>query len=157
MESLLAITNLLYAYGERVDAGDFAGIGDLLADARVSDESGRLDIRGADAVRRLYEATTRRYPDTGTPKTKHVITNPIVEIDEVEGRAACRSHYTVFQQTDVLPLQPIIAGRYQHTFERRDGAWRITGHRFFVDLIGDVSQHLLVPLGNRDGADRGTS
>ena len=148
MESLYAITNLLYGYGERVDAGDFAGIGELLADARVSDESGRLDIRGAEAVRRLYEATTRLYPDTGTPKTKHVITNPIVEIDEARGSAECRSQYTVFQQTDTLPLQPIITGRYHHHFERVEGVWKITTHRFFVDLVGDISQHLFVPLGD---------
>jgi len=148
MESLYAITNLLYGYGERVDAGDFAGIGELLADARVSDESGRLDIRGAEAVRRLYEATTRLYPDTGTPKTKHVITNPIVEIDEARGSAECRSQYTVFQQTDTLPLQPIITGRYHHHFERVESVWKITTHRFFVDLVGDISQHLLVPLGD---------
>jgi hypothetical protein len=148
MESFYAITNLLYGYGERIDAGDFAGIGELLADARVSDESGRLDIRGAEAVRHLYEATTRLYPDTGTPKTKHVITNPIVEIDEARGSAECRSQYTVFQQTDTLPLQPIITGRYHHHFERVEGVWKITAHRFFVDLVGDISQHLLVPLGD---------
>ncbi len=148
MESFYAITNLLYGYGERIDAGDFAGIGELLADARVSDESGRLDIRGTEAVRHLYEATTRLYPDTGTPKTKHVITNPIVEIDEARGSAECRSQYTVFQQTDTLPLQPIITGRYHHRFERVEGAWKITAHRFFVDLVGDISQHLLVPLGD---------
>lgn len=144
--SALEITNLLYGYGELVDAGDFEGIGRLLAHAQVSDGSGRLEIRGAEAVRRLYEATTRRYPDTGTPKTKHVITNPILEIDEAEGRATCRSHYTVFQQTERLPLQPIITGRYHHVFERVDGAWRISEHRFFVDLVGAVGEHLLVEL-----------
>jgi hypothetical protein len=144
--SALEITNLLYGYGELVDAGDFEGIGRLLAHAQVSDGSGRLEIRGAEAVRRLYEATTRRYPDTGTPNTKHVITNPILEIDEADARATCRSHYTVFQQTETLPLQPIITGRYHHVFERVDGAWRISEHRFFVDLVGAVGEHLLVDL-----------
>jgi 3-phenylpropionate/cinnamic acid dioxygenase small subunit len=140
------ITNLLYRYGELVDAGDFAGIGELLAHAVVTDASGRLELRGADAVQRLYETTTRRYPDTGTPKTKHLITNPIVEIDESGERARARSHYVVLQQTDTLPLQPIIAGHYEHAFERVDGVWRITRHRFFVGMVGDVSQHLLVAL-----------
>lgn len=146
MDPATEITNLLYTYAERVDAGDFAGVAELLAHARVTDASGRLDLRGAPAVQRLYEATTRRYPDTGTPKTKHVVSNPILDIDEANGTATCRSHYVVWQRTDTLPLQAIITGRYHHDFERIDGRWRIASHRFFVDLVGDVSQHLLVGL-----------
>ena len=111
-DSATLIANLLYSYGRLVDAGDFQGIGRLFAHAHLRDESGRLDIRGAEPVTRLYEATTRRYPDTGTPKTQHVITNPIIEVDEASGRATCRSCYTVFQQTASLPLQPIVACRY---------------------------------------------
>ena len=140
------ITNLLYTYGGLVDAGDYAGIGELLAHAVVSDGSGRLELRGADAVRKLYERTTRLYPDTGTPKTKHVITNPIVRVDEQAGTATCTSQYVVYQQTEKLPLQPIVSGHYEHAFERVDGAWRIASHRFFVDQVGDVSQHLLVEI-----------
>lgn len=146
MDASTRITNLLYTYGGLVDAGDFAGIGRLLAHAVVTDASGRLEIRGADAVRTLYERTTRLYPDTGTPKTKHVITNPILEIDAAAGRARSTSQYVVYQQTDRLPLQPIVSGHYEHEFERADGAWRITSHRFFVDQVGDVSQHLLVEI-----------
>jgi 3-phenylpropionate/cinnamic acid dioxygenase small subunit len=145
MDASTRITNLLFTYGGLVDAGDFAGIGRLLEHALVTDASGRLEIRGAEAVQKLYEQTTRRYED-GTPRTKHVITNPIVEVDEEQGVASCRSQYVVYQRTDALPLQPIVAGHYEHAFARVDGAWRITGHRFFVDQVGDVSQHLLVKL-----------
>jgi 3-phenylpropionate/cinnamic acid dioxygenase small subunit len=139
------IANLLYTYGSLVDAGDFAGIGRLFAHCAVSDASGRLDVRGADAVTRLYERTTRRYDD-GTPRTKHVITNPIIEVDAGAGVATCRAHYLVLQQTDALPLQPIITGHYEDEFERVDGRWRFRGHRFFVDQVGDLAQHLLVDL-----------
>jgi 3-phenylpropionate/cinnamic acid dioxygenase small subunit len=146
------IANLIYRYGELVDAGDFAGVGRLLAHARLGDQTGQLDVRGADAIEQLYLRTTRRHPDTGTPKTKHLITNLIVELDAGSARAACRSHYTVLQQTEALPLQPIITGRYQHRLERVAGAWRIVEHVFFVDLVGDLRHHLLVDL---DAARRG--
>lgn len=152
MDAAVEITNLLYRYGNLVDAGDFAGIGELLAEARVTDASGQLDVRGADAVRVMYERTTRRYPDTGTPKTKHLITNPLLEIDEAGGVARSTSHYTVLQQTERLPLQPIITGHYEHRFERRNGGWHITEHRFFVDLVGNLSEHLLVELPDSEGA-----
>lgn len=146
MDASTEITNLLYRYGALVDAGDYAGIGRLLAHAVVTDASGRLELRGADAVRELYERSTRLYPETGTPRTKHVISNPIVEIDETTDSARCTSQYVVYQQTESLPLQPIVAGHYEHAFSRVDGAWRITSHRFFVDLVGDLSQHLLVEI-----------
>ena len=39
-----------------------------------------------------------------------------------------------------------LVGRYQHRLERRAGSWRIVEHVFFVDLVGDLSQHLLIDL-----------
>ena len=60
--------------------------------------------------------------------------------------ATARSYYTVMQQTDALPLQPIICGRYHDTFARRGGEWRFTDRLIFSDLIGDLSQHLLVDV-----------
>lgn len=149
-----AIENLLYTYGELIDAGDFEGIGKHLSHAVLTSEGTDMETRGADAITQQYRATTRLYPETGTPRTKHVITNLIVDVDEEAGTGRCRSCYTVFQRTDALPLQPIIAGRYHHTFERVDGEWRILMHHFFVDLVGDLSQHLLIEI---DAARRGDS
>jgi hypothetical protein len=66
---------------------------------------------------------------------------------EVDGdTATSRCYYTVFQQTDELPLQPIIAGRYHDRFERVDGVWRFADRLIFSDLIGDLSRHLLVDV-----------
>ncbi len=122
------------------------GIGKHLSHAVLTSEGTDMETRGADAIAQQYRATTRLYPDTGTPKTKHVITNLIIDVDEESGTGRCRSCYTVFQQTDALPLQPIIAGRYHHTFERADGEWRALTQHFFVDLVGDLSQHLLIDI-----------
>ena len=60
--------------------------------------------------------------------------------------ATSRCYYTVLQQTDVLALQPIIAGRYHDRFERIDGGWRFADRLIFSDLIGDLSQHLMVDV-----------
>ena len=91
----------------------------------------------------MYQDSTRLYPETGTPRTKHVTTNAIIEVDEAAGTGTARSYFTVFQQTGELPLQPIISGRYHDSFERADGAWRFRTRRMFVDLWGDLSKHLL--------------
>ena len=97
----------------------------------------------------MFTSTTRRYED-GTPRTKHVTTNCIVEVDEDAGTGTCRSYFTVFQAVPALPLQAIVAGRYHDRFVREDGSWRFAERRFFIDLVGDVSQHQLVPLPSTD-------
>ena len=93
----------------------------------------------------MFTATTRRYPD-GTPGTKHVTTNVILEVDEQSGTAATRSYWTVLQAVPGLPLQPILAGRYHDRFASAGGSWHFTERRYFIDLVGDLSHHMLGPL-----------
>jgi 3-phenylpropionate/cinnamic acid dioxygenase small subunit len=95
--------------------------------------------------------TTIRYSD-GTPQTKHVITNPIIEVNEGEGTATCRSNYVVFQQTDTLVFQAIVAGRYRDKFLRINGEWRFAERDYsLVDMVGDISQHLRMDLKPSEG------
>src|SRR5947199_3221216 len=105
-----AITALMYRYAELVDAGDFDGVGTLLADAEVTAVGGAgVVTQGRDAVARLFARTTRRYED-GTPRTKHVVTNVIVDVDPAGATATARSYFTVLQAVPgVLALQPVIA------------------------------------------------
>ena len=138
------IQNLVALYGERLDAGDFAGVGELLAHAVVTVEGVKAPIRGDPETHRArFEQWTRRYPDDGTPHTKHVTTNLIIEVDEDAGTATCRSYITVFQQTPALPLQPIFQGRYHDSFDRVDGKWRFIRRHILNDRLGDLGQHLL--------------
>jgi len=138
-----AISDLVYTYAERIDLGDFDGLADLFTHAVVS--GGEDFVRkGRDEVLAMYVEGTRRYEDNGTPHTKHVTTNLMVDVDEEAGTATARSYFTVLQALpDSLALQPIIAGRYHDRFEKVDGAWRFTERRMLVDLVGDLSQHLL--------------
>ena len=147
------ICNLLYRYAEVMDSGDFAATAELFRHARVVlDPANNVSV-DADGLLKLWTDSVIRYPD-GTPRTKHVTTNPIVEIDDETGTATCRSYYTVFQQTDTLPLQPIVAGRYHDRFEHAAGTWRFTERDYsLVDLVGDISQHLRLPVGQ--GGDDG--
>ena len=148
-----AIANLLYRYGFLLDAGDFDGVGRHLGDARLCADGAELDITGAEAIARHYEATTRRYPDTGTPKTKHTFSNLLIEIGPTGRTATSHANYVVFQQTEKLPLQPIIAGRYDHRYEKRGSDWRIVYKKFYVDLVGDLSHHLLFDLADAQKND----
>jgi len=141
-----AIRNILYEYGYLIDAGDFAGIGRLFSDATLSFDSVAPGVSGAEAIQKHYEASTRIYEDTGTPRTKHVFTSFWIEIDDGGEKASSKANYFVLQQTEALPLQPIITGHYEHRYAKIDGTWRMTHKKFFVDQIGDLSQHLLFDL-----------
>ena len=137
-----AIERIVYGYAERVDAGDFEGLAALFAHATYKgggpDDPG---VVGADAVLAIQERMVRRYPD-GTPRTKHVTTNLVIDADETGGTAASRCYFTVLQAVDDFPLQAIIAGRYHDRFERADGEWRLTERVILCDLVGDLSHHL---------------
>lgn len=139
------IRNLLGSYCECMDRGDFDGIGALFAHGTLADEHGTPIAAGAEAVTAFYRAGTQLYD--GSPRTKHLVSNSVVEVDDEAGHAVVRSSYVVFQQTATLPLQAIIAGRYRDTVDRTDGTWRFAERRFFVDLLGDLSQHLRYEVG----------
>jgi hypothetical protein len=143
------IENLLHSYAERIDLGDLEGVADLFTHGRIAasaDATPEQTREGREQVLALYQRSTRIYED-GIPHTKHVTTNSIVEVDEAAGTASARSYYTVLQQVEDFPLQPIISGRYHDTFQRIEGRWWFDTRIMFVDLVGDLSRHLLYDLG----------
>ncbi len=137
MDAADAVSKLIYEYAARIDAGDFDGVAQLFAHGTF------LDFQGADAVRKCFERMVVRYDD-GTPRTKHVTTNLIVDVDEARGTATARSYFTVLQSVAGSPLQIVIAGRYADTFHRLDGEWWFDRRMVHSDLIGDLSRHLQV-------------
>jgi 3-phenylpropionate/cinnamic acid dioxygenase small subunit len=141
-----AIRNLLGSYCELMDAGDFDGLAGLFADARLCDESGTVFASGSEAVATMWHSQTILYD--GSPRTRHVTANPIIELDDDAAAATVRSSYIVFQgvagfEAVDFPLQPIITGRYVDRFVRNDdGEWRWDERRYAIDHVGDLSHHL---------------
>ena len=104
-DSARLIENLLYTYAERIDAGNLEGVADLFAHGRiVASPEAPMEtvVAGRDEVLGMYQSSTRLYP-CGTPRTKHVTTNAIIETDDDAGTAAGRTYYTVFQPARRLP------------------------------------------------------
>jgi uncharacterized protein (TIGR02246 family) len=142
----VAIANLIYTYAERMDAGDFAGVADLFAQATLTFEGFDAAVRGRDAIEALYLRSTRRYED-GTPRTKHVMTNVIVEAADDGDTATSRSYFTVLQAVPgALSLQPVVAGRYRHSYVKAEGGWHVTAMHITIDLAGDMTHHMLFDL-----------
>ena len=138
----LAVTELLYRYAELIDAGDFDGVGVLLSRATFGG-TGKQGASGEENIAKLFAATTRRYPEHGnTPRTRHLVLNPIVEL--TGDAAVSRSTFCVMQDTESVPMQPIVVGRYFDTFGRDGSGWYFTERKVEIQMIGDVSAHLLV-------------
>jgi ketosteroid isomerase-like protein len=135
------IRSVLGQYCERIDAGDFEGVGALFARGVLADEHGTELARGAEAVAAFFAATERLHD--GSPRTKHLILN--TAFDEEGDTVVARSSYLVLQAVKGFPLQPIITGRYIDRFERDGVGWHFAERRFIVDLTGDVSHHLVRP------------
>jgi ketosteroid isomerase-like protein len=141
-----AIATLIFTYAERIDAGDFAGVAEVFGDATLTFEGFDRAISGRDEIRSLYERTTRRYAD-GTPRTKHVMTNVMVDVAGDGLSATSRSYFTVLQAVPgALGLQPVIAGRYRNAYACVQGEWRFTSVHIIIDLMGDLAHHMLFDI-----------
>ena len=135
------IRNLLGRYCELMDGGNFAGLAAMFANADLADQDGNVFATGAAAMQQMWEAQTTIYD--GSPRTRHITANPVIEVNPEAGTASCSSSYVVFQGVDDFPFQPIISGRYVDRFARDDsGAWQFAERRYAVDHVGDLSHHL---------------
>jgi hypothetical protein len=146
------IRNLLGRYCDLMDAGDWPGVGALFGRGRLADERGAELAAGAEAVAAFYAAGTRLHD--GSPRTKHLVVNTVLDEPAADGSITVRSSYLVLQAVEALALQPIITGRYVDTFagggatgsSARGGGWHFVERRFAVDLVGDLSHHLRYAL-----------
>jgi hypothetical protein len=138
-----AIHDLIMTYADHVDSGRFAEASGLFEHASYEVE---FEVGGAPTIighRGSAEvlAFMGQTPlfDDGTPRTRHVNTNVLIDLDG--DRATSRCYFTVLQQTPTLPLQPIATGRYVDSFEHVDGRWRFASRRMIDAMAGDISQH----------------
>ena len=136
------IAALVYRYADLLDQGDLDGVAALFAHATWGSGTRQERMRGTEQVRRMYDGVIL-YED-GTPHTKHVITNLVIEHEDGTTQATARSYFTVLQAHEGV-LQPIIAGRYHDRFENVDGEWRFAERIIHPDLQGDLSHHMRGP------------
>lgn len=139
------IETLLYRYASYVDAARWDDLGRLFAHAEVHTSNGSDSLRGTDAVVAQWSAFNKVHSD-GTLRTRHVITNLMIDIEESAGTARSECYFMSFQATDRTPLQPIVGGRYRDRFSRIDGTWWFVERFIQVDQVGDLSDNLTIVL-----------
>ena len=137
-EALNAIAGLVHAYAERLDGGDLDGVAELFARATWR-SAGGTHLEGAAQVRRAYDPV-RLYD--GSPKTKHVITNLVIEVDVNGQTASSVCLFSVLQAVPPGPLRAVLAGRYRDQFAVDERGWYFTDRFISADLIGDLREHM---------------
>lgn len=138
------VRSLLGAYCRLLDAGDYDGVGALMASAVLLAPSGAPLARGETEVAALYRSIVVLGPD-GTPGTQHLVSGTELSVPDPTrtDRLAARSSYVVLQAVPDLPLQPVVTGSYDDEFALVDGAWSFASRRFSVGRTGDLSHHLV--------------
>jgi len=144
-ESHRDIERLMFRYARCVDLAEWDELGRLFTHAQVRASTSDDVRRGAEGVAALWASVNKVHAD-GTLRTRHLLTNVIIDIDEDAGRAVGESYFMVFQATDRVPLQPIAGGRYTDRFVRIDGTWWFEEKYIQVDQVGNMSDHLTVDL-----------
>jgi 3-phenylpropionate/cinnamic acid dioxygenase small subunit len=145
------IHTLIHRYAEAVDLGRFERLTELFAHATLRFALGTAaptrSVPGADAEA-MYRGGIILYDD-GTPRTRHLVTNTIIDVDEKAGRATARCYNTTLQQAPGHPIDIIATAKYEDTFERVEGQWRFSERLIRSssldgvnrDFIGDMSRH----------------
>ncbi len=142
MDGHLEIESLILKYALLIDKGDFDGIGSLFARGKIIGDSSN-HFEGVEAVRSLFQSTTRLYED-GTPCTHHVTTNISIKVNGDTAKST--SYFTVFQGLEDFPLQVIITGQYHDSFALHGDGWWFSSRQMHIGQVGDISHHLLIDL-----------
>jgi 3-phenylpropionate/cinnamic acid dioxygenase small subunit len=145
VDDLQAIRNLSYEYAFRLDDGDWAGVAELLADSGLRPVAAGMTadaLRGRETIERFYAEQVVTY--NGKPRTRHLITNHLIELDSGGETASARCYFTVLQAVPRERLDIVVGGQYHDRFAKVDGAWRFIEKAIQVDYLNDIAKHFLI-------------
>ncbi len=149
------IENLLHSYARGVDTGNLESIAELFRHGAICGAEGDTLAAGYDGVLAMYRSVIKIYPECGTPKTQHVVSNLILNVEN-EHTANSTANYTVMQQLPNGNIECIIAGEYFSRFVKENEQWQFHEHHMRNRITGDLSHHLLIEIdeiikGSNDG------
>jgi len=134
------IVALIHRYAELLDAGRLDEVAALFERATWRASRNDLTLSSPDQVRAVYRNVIL-YED-GTPRTRHLLTNLTVDVDDAGVEASSSCYFTVLQGVvPGEPIQAILSGRYVDRLAKGPDGWHFTDRLFHADLIGDQSRH----------------
>jgi hypothetical protein len=136
MSDVTEITKLVNSYGLLLDQGDIDGVVALFQHATWRGDATGPVPRGSTAVRPIYE---HLLASLGSLRTKHLLTNLSVEVDDSGTTASSHCYWTVLQNTEPGAAVDVrLSGQYTDRFEKLDGKWCFADRLITTDLFGDA-------------------
>jgi hypothetical protein len=140
MSDLTEITALVNSYALLLDSGDMEAVSNLFEHATWRSAPQVSVLRGSAEVRPVYDAL-KTYD--GVPRTKHLLTNLTIVVDQTGTTASSHCYWTVLQNLeDGGRIEAILSGQYTDRFEKSDGKWHFSDRLITADLFGDASHHV---------------
>ena len=134
------IYRLLTSYCAGIDEGRLDDVADLFGSGGAYGPYKGVGVRGSDAVRELLHKTVILYD--GVPRTRHMITNVLIDVDVSGTSGSCKSYVQVLHQGPGGPLHPVVAGTYHDKVHVVEGRWLFAERLMEMQLIGDLSTHV---------------
>jgi SnoaL-like domain len=121
IEDRMSIEHLLVEYGRTLDNRDFVAYSHLFA-ANGQWQGALGTYKGPLAIQTAMEKIfTDAAGDIPKGKNFHVMSNFVID---VQGDRATASSLFIFYKMDKSTPVPSVAGRYEDTFVRENGAWK---------------------------------
>ena len=140
MDARLEIERLLMDYCWGIDTGDFAFTSALFGEAGLYGLVGAGAARGAQQVLGMFQASVRTYD--GVPRTRHVITNIVIDVADDAQTGTARCYVQVIHQPPGEEIRPIVVGTYLDSVHRVGDHWEFAERRMHLELVGNLESHL---------------
>ncbi len=126
------IAAIVHRYAELLDGGDVEGVVGLFSQATWRSAATGTVLRTPDELRAVYSSLV---PTDGPIRTRHLMHNLVIELDDGADEASARCSYTVLEGGDPgAPVRILLVGRYEDRYHRGDGGWHLVDRVFHVDL-----------------------
>jgi 3-phenylpropionate/cinnamic acid dioxygenase small subunit len=127
------IAATVHRYAELLDGGDVEGVVALFSRATWRSAATGTVLRTPEELRALYASLVPA--DGSAPRTRHLMHNLVIEMDDGADDASARCCYTVLEGGDPgAPLRVLLVGRYEDRYHRGDHGWHLADRVFHVDL-----------------------
>jgi 3-phenylpropionate/cinnamic acid dioxygenase small subunit len=131
LEDVAEIERLIVDYARHLDARDLHAYSRLFcADGEWSGNTGYA--KGPDAIQGMLEERLAPNPPAPGPTSRHVVSNPVIEVD---GDAATASvTWALIRRGEGDEPELALLGHYDDELAREDGRWRFKSRRAHIDI-----------------------
>jgi hypothetical protein len=126
------IAAIVHGYAELLDGGDVDGVVAMFSRATWRSAATGTVLRTPDELRAVYSSLV---PADGPIRTRHLMHNLVIDVDDGADDASARCSYTVLEGGDPgAPVRILLVGRYEDRYHHGDDGWHLTDRLFHVDL-----------------------